>query len=1498
MSTLDSNDDNLDITMNVDNIQQQMGGLNLIDRISTNPLANSGGHKKENGSSIPRFQYRTKSSTMNSIASQGINEDVVSMKEVDKMRKAYDEMMTEQREMIMNLKKQLDGKRSELKHVDPDSEEKLSKNFMSVHDFCEMQKTLLDSIKDTRSGSQPIHRSQPIFRGLHDEDIEEWLYALNTNFDISKIREEDKLTHAAAFVRGRAREVLDRIRKSNPRISWNEFQRKFRGRFKSENYENKIYEELIDLRQTGPMEDFVDKFLYLVEKLGPGYDEKFKVSWFLKKIDGQIYEKISYRNFKNLDEVVEAALEEDRYVNKRKSEKIKQNKSNYEEESVEVNFASQSRKPKFSGCYYCGKTGHIAAQCFKAKWDKRQDYEKKNASFRKRSQTPYPRTRSQSRESSNNNWKKFDYKSKKKPKYRSNRSKKESSDESMSDVEFTMDVSSLPSAHGSDSLLDKSKDPRLKLKTKARINGKKVDVLLDTGAVVSVMPVKIARECKIRIKKSKIQIKTASGRKEPIYGITEPARVVVHGCETKLEFLVMPDNDQPVLLGGDWHVKSGVGTFMKDQRLVFGDKVVYIDDEIVSKESEEIDADEALMCGIVEPGEEEEFFEDFFETDKDKIQEGELIIGEADEKCEETKRKFKRLLEQFSDVFATSLEDLGNPCPLEEHKINTINETPIFQYPYRKSPKENDLIKEEVDKMLKANIIRPSNSPWSAPALMIPKKDGSLRFCVDYRLLNQITVQDPFPVPRTEDIFDRLAQSKYFSTLDLKAGYWQFPVHRDSIAKTAFSTNDGHYEFLRLPFGLRNAPAQLSRVMRQIFSGVKFVEVYFDDMTIHSNSIEEHFDHIKFVFSKLREYNLKINASKGEWFKKSVKVLGHIISEKTIKMDPEKIRAIEDFKVPSCVADIQRFLGLTGHYRRFVRDFSHIAAPIYTLLKKDSKWKWTEDCHSSFEELKKRLTSYPILRQPDFSKPFILYTDASGIAIGAILCQVDDDGNEYVVAYASRKLKGAELNYGITEKECLAVIWAIKHFRVYLFGKKFKVVTDHSALQWLMKIKEPIGKLARWSIFLQTYEFDIVYRQGKKHQNVDALSRAFDVNLIELYSTEVDEEADSTVKKLDIYEDSGFMHYAESMKFLPGTTKKQCKRIKKLSKKYKLIDEKMYFIPNEHEPENKFEVPRVEERKELIHTSHMLGHFAANETYQRIREKYYWKGMTEDIRNQISRCLQCIKFNNTGTKEHPAKSIPVTGLHDKIGIDLVFGLPKTLTGFIGILVIIEYLSKYVWAVGIKSKEALEIARRLFEYISLFGAPKGIQSDQGKEFLNKIIKELSRITGVEHRITSAYHPRTNGLVENFNKTLVCCIRKHAEENPTNWDEWLPYILMAYRSRVHPSTKLTPFELFFGRKMNNLENWQDKPEEEEEYALYRRAEEIRQQYNENIPLALESIEQAQERQRAVQNNRESSKITEETLSNGTKVFIRAVGMQSKLEPKFYGPYTIAGITLIEN
>ena len=422
-------------------------------------------------------------------------------------------------------------------------------------------------------------------------------------------------------------------------------------------------------------------------------------------------------------------------------------------------------------------------------------------------------------------------------------------------------------------------------------------------------------------------------------------------------------------------------------------------------------------------------------------------------------------------LVAEDAKSLG-VCKLREHAIDTGDIPPIYLRPYRKSMSERETLKNEIKIMLDAGIIEPSRSPWSSPVVLVPKKNGKKRFCVDYRKLNLVTKSIQWPLPRIQDIMDRLAGSSIFTTWDLTSGYWQMLVAENSREKTAFSTPDGHYQFIRMPFGLKNAPADFSRLMHQVLGDLSFVEIYLDDITIHSKTVEEHMRHLEVAASRLKEANLKLNAGKCTWMARQVKLLGFMVSGDGVCMDPDKIEAISKRVPPKDVKGVQTWLGICNYYRRHVKDFAKIAAPLVELLKKDVPFEWGNEQQISFEKLKMGLVSYPILKHPDFSKKFIISTDASGFALGAVLAQIDENKIEYAVAYASRAMKGAELHYGITEKECLAVVWAIKQFRVYLYGTHFTVITDHSALAWLMNITDPTGRLARWSIYLQAYDFN------------------------------------------------------------------------------------------------------------------------------------------------------------------------------------------------------------------------------------------------------------------------------------------------------------------------------------------------------------------------------------------------------------------------------------------
>ena len=453
------------------------------------------------------------------------------------------------------------------------------------------------------------------------------------------------------------------------------------------------------------------------------------------------------------------------------------------------------------------------------------------------------------------------------------------------------------------------------------------------------------------------------------------------------------------------------------------------------------------------------------------------------------KGELRDLLLTKDHAFAWTLMELGKTIA-GENRISTGNASPIKQRPYRFSPQENEVVRLEIEKMLEAGIIRKSKSPWASPVVVVPKSDGSPRFCIDYRKLNSVTKKDVYPLPRIDEALDTLAGSKYFSALDLKAGYWQIPLSNEDAEKTAFTTKFGLFEFIRMPFGLSGAPAIFQRLMDEVLGELlwKTVIVYLDDIIVFTRDWEEHLRVLSQVIDKLHDAGLRISPTKSDFCFGELLYLGHIVSGDTVKPNPKKVRAIEQVPRPMTVKEVRSFLGLASYYRRFIQGFARIAVPLTQLLKKDTPWQWNESQEEAFVTLKKALTHYPILRAPDFSLPFIIQTDWSKEAIGAILCQRHPEG-EAVVAYASRRNSPSEQNYAPVEGECLAARWGIEYFRPYVYGRHFTLQTDQRALTWLMNTSGLHGHLLRWSLRLQHYDFSIEYRAGKKNANVDALSR-------------------------------------------------------------------------------------------------------------------------------------------------------------------------------------------------------------------------------------------------------------------------------------------------------------------------------------------------------------------------------------------------------------------------
>lgn len=466
---------------------------------------------------------------------------------------------------------------------------------------------------------------------------------------------------------------------------------------------------------------------------------------------------------------------------------------------------------------------------------------------------------------------------------------------------------------------------------------------------------------------------------------------------------------------------------------------------------------------------------------------------------QEEEQSLRKLCSEFNDIF--HLEgDILTATKTVHHEIRTTSQTPIHVKSYRFPECHKEEVNKQIGNMLSQGIISPSVSPWSAPIWVVPKKQDASgkpkwRIVIDYRKLNEITIGDAYPIPNITDILDQLGHSSYFSTLDLASSFHQVLMKETDAEKTAFSVpgvsgQPGHYQFNRMPFGLKNAPSTFQRLMNVVLSGLQGPHcfTYMDDIVVLGSSLQNHIENLRLVFGKLRKHGLKLQPDKSEFLHKEVQYLGHIITDKGVKPDPKKIQCVQNFPVPKCPRDIKSFLGLVGYYRRFIENFSHISKPLTSLLKKDTKFSWLSEQQNAFNTLKNKITTAPILQYPNFSKPFILTTDSSNYAVSAILSQ-GEINKDLPIAFASRTLNKAEVNLSVTEKECLAIIFGTKVFRPYLFGRRFTIVSDHKPLQWLFNIKDPSSKLVRWRLKLEEFDYEIVYKKGKTNCNADALSR-------------------------------------------------------------------------------------------------------------------------------------------------------------------------------------------------------------------------------------------------------------------------------------------------------------------------------------------------------------------------------------------------------------------------
>ena len=573
--------------------------------------------------------------------------------------------------------------------------------------------------------------------------------------------------------------------------------------------------------------------------------------------------------------------------------------------------------------------------------------------------------------------------------------------------------------------------------------------------------------------------------------------------------------------------------------------------------------------------------------------------------------------------------ELGRTASVE-HTINTADCRPVKQAPRRVHFALRKKVIQLVDEMLEQGVIVPSSSPWASPIVLVAKKDGSTRFCVDYRKLNAITKTDVFPLPRIDDSLDLLNGTRYFSSLDLASGYWQVGMASSSQEKMAFVTHTGLYEFTVMPFGLCNAPATFQQLMENVLAGLAREKclVYLDDILVIGRSLVEHMTNLREVFARLQRAGLRLKPTKCRLLRTEVEFLGHVVSPRGISADPRKVTAVTEFPRPKDLRELKEFLGLTSYYRRFVPCFSSVAQPLYALTRKDVPFNWSTECEAAFSSLKSLLTKAPILAYPQFGNEYLLETDASGVGLGAVLSQAQTDGTIRPVAFASRTLQSHERNYGISELEALGVVWAVKHFRYYLYAHHCTVFTDHEALKSLLNTPQPSGKLARWGMALQELDLKLEYRPGKANGRADALSRypvcllATDCVKTETAAVVANVEGSRTDAESGEEETlSDRQHTDKQLEpildyYEKGELPQEEKDARELilsQAQFTVIERVLYHL----EPDKTLRVvPPASDRRRVFEEAHagpFSGHLREAKIHGQLSRHYWWPGMRRDI---------------------------------------------------------------------------------------------------------------------------------------------------------------------------------------------------------------------------------------------------------------------------------------------
>ncbi|KAJ9542541.1 hypothetical protein OSB04_029047 [Centaurea solstitialis] len=981
--------------------------------------------------------------------------------------------------------------------------------------------------------------------------------------------------------------------------------------------------------------------------------------------------------------------------------------------------------------------------------------------------------------------------------------------------------------------------------------------LADLGASINLMPLSFYQKLGLgELKSTRMTIQLADRSVKYPVGIAEDVVVRVDKFVFPADFVILDIKDEvkvPLILGRPFLNTASAVIHVAERELSLGvgkDRITLSIDKTLDCESEESLSIELEQKEVI--GGEEQEFEELKQEDKVRVKTSleeppELELKDLPDHLEyrflqgnnslpviisallttDEKERLIAVLKRHKKALAWKISDIPGISPsFCTHKIlMEDNFKPCVQKQRRLNPKMQEVVKKEVIKLLDTGIIYPiSDSPWVSPVQVVPKKGGltivtndnneliptrtvtGWRVCIDYRKLNDATRKDHFPLPFIDQMLERLAGNEYYCFLDGFSGYFQIPIDPEDQETTTFTCPFGTFAYRRMPFGLCNAPATFQRCMTAIFQDMieNCMEVFMDDFSVFGNSFDECLNSLDRVLARCEESHLVLNWEKCHFMVREGIVLGHKISKDGLEVDRAKIDTISKLPPPTNIKGVRSFLGHAGFYRRFIKDFSKITRPLNKLLEKDAPFIFDENCTHAFETLKYHLTNAPIMVPPDWNQPFEIMCDASDYAVGAVLGQRINNHFQ-PICYASRTLNDAQENYTTTEKELLAVVFAVEKFRSYLVLSKIIVYTDHSALRYLFAKPDAKPRLIRWILLLQEFDIEVRDKRGAENLAADHLSRLENPNMdsggVEVIRDKFPDEDLNVIRTIGKdttpwYAD--FANYLAAGILVKGMTHQQKGKFFSDLKHYFWFEPYLFRIGPDRMPRRCISGHAAWDILGNCHNGPTGGHFGANLTARKVLESgFYWPTIFKDAHTLVRSCDACQRAGNITKKdEMPQQSINVSEIFDVWGIDFMGPFPDS-KGNKYILVAVDYVSKWAEAKASPTNDAKVVVNFVKSLVCRYGCPKAIISDRGTHFANHLLEKTLQRYGVHHRFSTAYHPQANGQAENTNRALKRILEKTVDNNPKVWSQKLEDALWAYRTAYKTPIGSTPYRMLYGK-----------------------------------------------------------------------------------------------------